>query len=123
MGEMDLALEAAVVAFQAEPEASSYQQVRELAGEGWPGCRAELLDHLRHGVSYYPLSYIEVFLHEGLVEDAIAATEKSPVPATLARVADAAIHSHPDWVIETCSGQAEEIMDSKKAKHYEQAVR
>jgi uncharacterized Zn finger protein len=47
MGEMRLALEAAMVAFRADPDLASYQRVRELSGEGWPKRRAEFLDYLR----------------------------------------------------------------------------
>ena len=35
---------------------------------------------------------------------------------------DAAIESHPDWVIETCCAEAEEIMDSGRSKYYGEAV-
>lgn len=35
---------------------------------------------------------------------------------------DAAIESHPDWVIETCRAEAEEIMDSGRSKYYGEAV-
>lgn len=39
------------------------------------------------------------------------------------QVADAAIESHPDWVIKTCRKQAEQIMDEGRSKHYDEAVR
>jgi uncharacterized Zn finger protein len=69
---------------------------------------------------------VEVFLHEDLVGDAIAAVEGkaagSFVGSLVARVADAAIESHPDWVIETCRRPAEEIMNEGRSKHYEEAV-
>jgi uncharacterized Zn finger protein len=73
-----------------------------------------LLDHLRRGESRHPAGRVEVFLHEGLVRDAIAAVERSPVGALLEQVADAAVESHPDWVIRACRGQAEEIMGRGK---------
>jgi uncharacterized Zn finger protein len=122
MGRPELALEAAVVTFRADPELASYRQVRELAGEHWPEHRERLLDHLRQVVPYYPSGHVDVFLHEGLVQDAIAAVEASPVEALVARVADAAIESHPAWVIETCRTQAEEIMDQGRSKYYAEAV-
>ena len=40
----------------------------------------------------------------------------------LEQVVDAAIESHPGWVIETCRAEAEEIMDSGRSKYYEEAV-
>jgi uncharacterized Zn finger protein len=48
--------------------------------------------------------------------------EESPVEALVARVADAAVESHPDWVIETCRKRAEEIMAQGKAKYYAGAI-
>ncbi len=69
---------------------------------------------------------MEVFLQEGLVGDAISAVEGkaagSFAGSLVARVADAAIQSHPDWVIETCRRPAEEIMDEGRSKHYDEAV-
>lgn len=122
MGRTGLALEAATVAFRADPDLASYRRVRELAGERWPERRERLLDHLRRDVPYYPAGHVDVFLHEALIEDAVAVVEKSPVEALVARVADAAIESHPQWVIETCREQAEEIMDQGRSKYYAEAV-
>ncbi len=122
MGETELALEAALAAFRADPDLVSYRQVRELSGEGWPKHRAELLDHLRQSASYYSPGHVEVFLHEELIQDAIDTVEKSPTYSLLRQVTDAAIESHPDWVIETCRKQAEEIMDSGKSSLYGKAV-
>jgi uncharacterized Zn finger protein len=122
MGKMELALEAALVAFRAERDLASYKRVRELSDEGWLKHREELLDYLRQNVPYYAPGHVEVFLHEKLIQDAIDAVEKSPTYSLLRQVADAAIESHPDWVIETCRDQAEEIMDSGKSNLYGKAV-
>ncbi len=111
LGRRGLALEAALAAFHADQNLASYLRVRELAGEAWPEHREQLLDHLRQGTSYVPTGQVDVFLHEDLVGDAIAAVEGDPFGGLVARVADAAIETHPDWVIEACRRQAEEIMD------------
>jgi uncharacterized Zn finger protein len=121
-GRAGLALEAATVAFRTDPDLASYQRVRELAGERWPECRERLLDHLRRDIPYYPAGHVDVFLHEALIQDAIAVVGESPVEALVARVADAAIESHPQWVTETCRKQAEEIMDQGRSKYYADAV-
>jgi uncharacterized Zn finger protein len=122
VGRLDLALRASVTAFRADPGLASYRRVRELSGEGWPERREELFDHLRQSMPYYPRGNVEVFLHEGLIQDAIDAVEKSPIETLLEQVADAAVDSHPNWVIETCRAKAEEIMTSGNSKHYEEAV-
>lgn len=123
MGRPGLALRAGVIAFREEPALSSYLRARELAGEDWPEHRARLLDHLRRrSGSYYPAGHVEVFLHEGMVPDAIAAVEESPVAALIERVAEAAVESHPDWVIGACRRRAEEIMDEGRSRHYSEAV-
>ncbi len=123
MGETELALKAALVAFREAPDLTSYRRVRELSGEGWPEHRAQLLDYLRRSVSYYPRGHVEVFLHEKLTQDAIDVVEKNPAGDLLGQVADAAIESHPDWVIKTGWKQAEEIMDQGRSRHYDEAVR
>jgi uncharacterized Zn finger protein len=122
LGRHGLALEAAVAAFHADPGLVPYRRVRELAGERWPEHRERLLDHLRQSTSYLPTGQVEVFLHENLIGDAIAAVEGKPVGALVAKVADAAIESHPEWVIETCRRPAEEIMDESRSKYYDEAV-
>lgn len=123
MGHPDLALRAAVTACRADPGLTSYRRVRELSSEAWPERRAELLDHLRRNVPYYPRGHLEVFLQEGLIQDAIDTVEQSPVEALLEQVTEAAVESQPSWVIETSRAQAEEIMDSGSSGHYDEAVR
>jgi uncharacterized Zn finger protein len=81
-----------------------------------------LLDHLRQSTSYLPMGKVDVFLHENLVGDAITAVEGDPFGGLVARVADAAIGSHPEWVIETCRRQAEEIMNQGRSKDFDEAV-
>ena len=81
-----------------------------------------MLDRLRQSTSYVPTGQIDVFVHENLVGDAIAAVEGDPFGDLVARVADAAIESHPDWVIETCRRRAEEIMNQGRSKTYDEAV-
>ncbi len=121
-GNLRLALEAAVVAFRADPNLATYRRTQELTGERWPEYREELLEHLRRGAPYYPSGHVEVFLHEDLIEDAIAVVEESPFEMLVAQVADSAVESHPDWVIETCRKQAEEIMEQGRSKYYAEAI-
>jgi uncharacterized Zn finger protein len=122
LGRRGLALEAALAAFHADPNLASYVRVRELAGQAWPEHRERLLDHLRQSTSYLPTGQVEVFLHENLIGEAIAAVEGKPAGALVAQVANAAIESHPGWVIETSCRLAEEIMNEGRSNHYDEAV-
>lgn len=122
MGLPEQALRAAVIAFREDLSLDSYLRVQELADNSWPEYREELLDHLRHSESYYPAGHVEVFLHEGLIGDAIAAVDVSPTAALVGRVAEAAVESHPDWVIGACRPRAEEIMDQGRSRYYSEAV-
>ncbi|MFP4346012.1 MAG: SWIM zinc finger domain-containing protein [Anaerolineales bacterium] len=121
-GRTELALDAAVIAFQESPDLAAYQRVEELAGTRWPELRQELLDLLRRREATGSGSTIDIFLHEGLVDDAIAALGEWAYYDTVARVADAAIEQRPDWVIGASKKQAEQIMDAGKAKIYHHAV-
>ncbi|HEV2121239.1 MAG TPA: hypothetical protein VGW38_00495 [Chloroflexota bacterium] len=65
---------------------------------------------------------VDIFLHEGLVEEAIGELEESPDGfhhySLVERVADAATHTHPEWVIHICQKRAELIMNAGKSQHY-----
>ena len=66
---------------------------------------------------------VEVFLHEDLIDDAIAAVKGSYNDRLIEKVVDAAITTRPEWAIQASRKQAEAIMDAAKAKHYDQAIR
>jgi uncharacterized Zn finger protein len=125
MGEKGLAVHAATVAFREEQSLASYLRVQDLAGEEWPERREDLLNRLRRTKAFYPQGPVDIFLHEGLIDDAIALLDRdsSPSPHLIEQVADAAIQTHPDWVIRASRKQAEPIMDQKKADKYDIAVR
>ena len=122
LGEAERALPAALVAFREAPDLGSYLGVREAAGEGWPGQREAALAQLRRFQSWDVTGKVEVLLHENLVGEAIAAVEKSYDDRLVARVAAAAVESHPDWVIRAARKRAEAIIDPGRASHYDEAV-
>jgi len=123
IGKTEQALSAALVAFEEAPDLGAYLRVQELAAEGWSAVRVRLLDQLRRVKSYYPEGPVDIFLHEGLIADAIAAVDKGATHTVVERVVDAAIGSHPDWAIRACRGQAESIMNEGKAQYYDSAAR
>jgi uncharacterized Zn finger protein len=124
MGEKTRALTAADVAFRDEISLENYLRVAELAGERWPERQTELLDYTRQTKSSYPLGQINVFLHERLIEDAIAALDPYASHTLVEQVVDAALQSQSqlDWVIQACRKQAEYIMDGGKAEYYSSAA-
>jgi uncharacterized Zn finger protein len=65
-----------------------------------------------------------VFLHEGLLDDAIASLEPYASHTLVEQVVDAALQSqtHLDWVIQACQQQAEPIMNGGKAEYYSSAA-
>jgi uncharacterized Zn finger protein len=123
MGETGRALDAALIAFRGAPDLVAYQRVEELARERWPELRTELLAHLRRDRSYFPQGPVDIFLHEGLVDDAMRAVEGSASYALLEQVVEAAIPSHAEWAIRISCQQAESIMNQGKAQHYHHAGR
>jgi uncharacterized Zn finger protein len=68
---------------------------------------------------------VDIFLHEGLIEDAIAAVRSDSYYRSelVHRVMQAAVSTHPDWVIATARDRAAPIMDQGKADRYQEAVR
>src|SRR5260221_1029278 len=124
MRETARALAAAVTAFREEISLENYLRVAEIAGEQWPEYRSDLLNYTRSKTSSYPLGHIDVFLHEGLLDDAIAALDPHASHTLVERVVDAAlaVQSHLDWVIQACRQQAEYIMDRGKAELYSSAA-
>jgi uncharacterized Zn finger protein len=123
MGETRRALAAALIAFRSAPELAAYQRVQELAGAHWPELRTELLAHVRRGRSSVPQGPVEIFLHEGMVEDAMRAVERGASDALLEQVVEAAIPRHADWALRISRQQAEAILNQGKALHYQHAAR
>lgn len=122
-GQKQRALAAARIAFDEEQSLANFVKVQELAGPDWPAERPRLLDRLRTMKSYYPQGPVEIFLHEGMIDDAIGAVDQGATHSLVERVADAAIASRPGWVIAASRKQAESLMDAGKAQYYGSAAR
>jgi len=126
--ETDIALAAKIKAFQAQPTFTDYQKIQTLALEDWAILKEDLLDYLRNYKEWmYELddAKVNIFLHEGLVSDAIAVVDKKGDyhgSGLVHQVMDAAIFDYPDWVIDNAKSRAEEIMDAKKADRYNTAI-
>ncbi len=121
-GQAERALLAALTVVKTRPDLDAYRKTQALAGDHWPGLRADLLEHLRNApnATQGPVS---ILLHEGMIDEAIATVRKGYAGYDLLRqVADAAIKARPDWVVETARKQAEDIMDGGQSKYYHHAA-
>jgi len=125
LGETKRALAAAEIGVREMPTLDGYNQVQALAGAEWPAHHDALLTHLRGLPGYYAYlsGPVEIFLHEGLIADAMAAVDRAAAHPLRETVADAALPTHPDWVITTSRREAEAIMDRGKAEYYGTAAR
>jgi len=121
-GEPELALNAALTTFKAAVDLEAYRKIQNLAGARWETLRQELLETLRQRTGYNGQAVIEIFLHEGLIDDAIRALGDYPHYSTVELVVNAAIESRPDWCIQACKQQAESIMDQGQSKYYQRAA-
>ena len=121
-GETELALRAAVTGFKAAVDLDAYRKIRDLAGDRWEALCKELLETLRQRTGYSSQAVIEVFLYEGLIDDAIQALGDYPHYSTVELVINAAVESRPEWCIQACKQQAEPIMDRGQSKYYQRAA-
>jgi len=122
-GEADRATRAALIALRELHSLDDYQALRTVAGDRWPTLRDEVLAELRQAAARSPSGVGAIFVDEGLLDDAIAVADSAPYDyAMVEQVADAAIQTHPDWVIRMGRQQAERIMDDGKARYYHHAI-
>jgi uncharacterized Zn finger protein len=122
-GDADRATRAALVALRELRIPDDYQALESVAGDRWPTLRDAVLAELRQAAPHSPSGVGVIFVYEGLLDDAIAVADSAPYDyAMVEQVADAAIQTHPDWVISMGRRQAERIMDGGKARYYHHAV-
>ena len=125
IGNSEVALDARIIAFRARPSLRDYQTIQTLAEADWPPIQADLLNYLRQSQMWgMEEAQINIFLHEGLLEDAIAvASQLSSYHGQLVlRVMDTVIETHSQWIINNARPRAASIMDEGKAKYYHHAV-
>jgi uncharacterized Zn finger protein len=122
-GDADRALQAALVALRELHGLDDYQALRTVAGDRWPALHDAVIDELRRSAAHAPSGVGEIFVYEGLLDDAIAVADSAPYEYVMVEhVADAAILTHPDWVMRMGREQAERIMDGAQSRYYRHAV-
>jgi len=125
LGDRATALDASVLAFKLRPSFSDYQQVAHLAAERWDSIKPELLKTLQRSQEWSAReAKVDIFLHEGLLTDAIEAVQSDSYYRSqlVHRVMQAVVSTHPAWVIEAARKRAEPIMEQGKADRYQEAV-
>ena len=123
LGFPERALAAAKTALREQTNLENYLQAQRLAGEGWPELREETLTRLRAYQGYQSTTErVDIFLQEGLVDDAIAVVDSYQEHGLVARVVEAATATHPDWVFRACVREFDRIADAKKSEYYHQAA-
>jgi uncharacterized Zn finger protein len=124
-GASDLALEAAVTAFEASPSLRAYQAVEEIAADDWESVQPDLLEFLRtqNPRGNTAVRSVEVFLHEGEYDEAIELADSTRQTSVTEPVVEAVKEERPQWTISTCKSQAEPIIENGQHDSYKTAVR
>ncbi len=121
-GDKERAVLAARAAIGESPRLPDYTLLKELAGERWPEMCDEILSKLREPSQFGSGNTVDIFLHEGLMQDALNAVRNSYQYDLIARVVEAATPTLPLQVIPICIAQAATIMDGGKADRYHYAA-
>jgi uncharacterized Zn finger protein len=123
LGQPERALPAARVAIEEHPSLTDYQALQAVAGEEWPRLRPEVLDRLRAPILATQGAAVDIFLHEKLADDAIAALERGHQGHVIVgRVVDAVLHERPEWAMKACFHQADRIIEPGSAQYYSAAA-
>lgn len=124
MDDPELALEAAVAAFNASPTLAAYQATEKLAGEEWPDVREELLASLADIDTTVRTArrHVEILLYAERYDDAIDIADQFSDYKVVKPVVAAAFEERPQWTIDACKAQAEPIIEGGKSQKYRYAV-
>ncbi len=124
LGEKEAALNAKIKVFEIQPSLKDYLSLQELLGDNWSTLKADLLAILRTTQNYNSTeAKVDIFIHEGLIEDAIALVDTSYSSELVHRVMMAAIPHRPDWVIVNACRRAESILNQMKSAQYDSAIK
>ena len=123
----ELALAAAWYVFLRRCTLVNYLTVKEIAGEGWPRLRAEMLEHVKKEKSE---DAIQILLREDMIDEAIKLVEKLTIGgdetlrnAKVQLVLEAAVSNRPEWVIGYCRPVVESALTRVHHSYYEDIVR
>ena len=126
LGETKILLNAKIIAFKLKPSLTDYHEIRDLTGDKWQSTKEILLKYLSKSSFYGGGSdaKVDIFLDEGLIDQAIAVVEGSYCSRQLRlRVMQVAAGFDPQWVISKGKALAGDIINRGKSEYYEDAVK
>jgi uncharacterized Zn finger protein len=126
LGETKILLNAKIIAFKFKPSLADYHEIRDLTGDKWNSTKEILLKYLSKSSFYGGGSdaKVDIFLDEGLIDQAIAVVEGSYCSRELRlRVMQVAAGFNSEWVITKGKALAEDIINRGKSEYYEDAVK
>jgi uncharacterized Zn finger protein len=115
-----LALWAARQSLTHQCNLTNYETIQRIAGEEWPVIKPDILSDIanrgnRDGV-------VDIYLSEGMHDDAIAVVDKADWFSNIERVLAAVQATHPEWAFRQCARRADAIMNEGRAKDYDTAA-
>jgi uncharacterized Zn finger protein len=119
-GQPDLALSSAQQALTYEVSLENYLALQAIAEAKWASLKPEILTVVSRSQSTD--GKVDIYLHEGMHDEAIAEVDQSRWFYNIDEVIEAVKSSHPEWAFKQCRQNAEAIMDAKKADKYDVAV-
>jgi uncharacterized Zn finger protein len=125
LGDNQTHLSAIKAIFKEQPSLDLYHKIAALSGDNWQEEKPNLLAIMRrYGAWGTEAAKVEIFLLEGLIEDAInIVRDLSPDYSPLIQqVMTAAIPHKPGWVIANGCRRAELIINASKSEQYADAI-
>jgi hypothetical protein len=103
------------------PSLQEYLDIRKWAGAGWPAKREKLLRDLERRKSFVLLT--DIYLKEGLIDDAIRTLRLDPYSGRKLEVAKAAEATRPEVSIELYRKAAERTIEGRNRSAYAEACK
>lgn len=123
LGAYEVTLSSSLTEFGLSASLPRYEALRALVGADWPRVRAQLHDLLRRADYGNRHAAADIFLHEGLPDDAVGVASRfSGDDALLHKVMNATMDTHAPWIIATARKRAEPVMDGARSNHYREAA-
>lgn len=101
------------------PSLDEYLAVKKWSGTEWPARREKLLRQFERGKSFGLLT--DIYLKEGLIDDAIRAMRQDRYSGRELRVAEAAEAARPEVAVEIYRKKAEQQIEARGRESYREA--